>query len=207
MTSVVPFGKYKGQPVEVLLADSAYVEWARAQQSLVDRYKTLWALVDSLQGSNTVKTPEHNALQAELFDEPLKVITAVGLPIYKAVKYKTRVIAEPFIPKAGYADLLIEVEATCPMPWVSRFPWRCGEYDYASPEFVSDLSYPALVIECKPQIGDDYPQVLRQASNYVRAAADSKVVVICRSYAGQQPLEQVQRMFRSRGVCLVVLQA
>ena len=31
MSELIPFGKYKGQPVEVLAQDKGYVEWLTAQ--------------------------------------------------------------------------------------------------------------------------------------------------------------------------------
>jgi len=31
MTNIVPFGKYKGQPVDVLAADHAYCDWLTSQ--------------------------------------------------------------------------------------------------------------------------------------------------------------------------------
>jgi len=36
--AVVPFGKYKGQPVEVLASDRDYSEWLLAQGWIAHRY-------------------------------------------------------------------------------------------------------------------------------------------------------------------------
>jgi hypothetical protein len=35
---IVPFGKYKGQPVEVLASDPQYVEWLLSQSSIKVKY-------------------------------------------------------------------------------------------------------------------------------------------------------------------------
>lgn len=39
---VFPFGKYKGQPVEVVAADTSYVEWLTGQQWFKAKYRDLY---------------------------------------------------------------------------------------------------------------------------------------------------------------------
>ena len=66
----VPFGKYKGQPVAVMMGDRQYVDWCMMQSWFGEKYATLAAI---LQGRNTLEqdacTPEHNSLQM-LFLKP-----------------------------------------------------------------------------------------------------------------------------------------
>lgn len=64
---LVPFGKYAGQPLEVLLADKSYCAWMVGQASIREQYPELCNLVFSEHGSG-LKTPNHNRMQAEYVD-------------------------------------------------------------------------------------------------------------------------------------------
>jgi hypothetical protein len=43
--AIVPFGKYKGQPVEVMMADRDYCSWAMAQAGLRARFASVFAII------------------------------------------------------------------------------------------------------------------------------------------------------------------
>lgn len=66
--TLVPFGKYAGQPLEILLADKSYCAWLVGQASIREQYPELCNLVFSEHGS-CLKTPNHNRMQAEYVDE------------------------------------------------------------------------------------------------------------------------------------------
>ena len=62
---IIPFGKYKGQPIEVLQADKQYTEWLSQQDWFKEKYATFQTLI--INNFNTPQdSPEHNKL-AELF--------------------------------------------------------------------------------------------------------------------------------------------
>jgi hypothetical protein len=70
-SDIIPFGKYRDQPIEVLLADSQYLAWILAQPGLVammqQRYPAIYNII--VTGVPTTEdTPEHNALQARFLD-------------------------------------------------------------------------------------------------------------------------------------------
>jgi len=68
MDQLVPFGKYKGQPIEVLAADQDYCKWLVAQ----DWFRSRFGPIHTIIVNNFTKpdeTPEHNALQALFTDE------------------------------------------------------------------------------------------------------------------------------------------
>jgi hypothetical protein len=71
-TRVVPFGKYKGQPVEVLAADKSYCDWLAGQDWFRDRYTTIHTLIVN-NFREPSETPEHNALQARFLDPDWRV--------------------------------------------------------------------------------------------------------------------------------------
>jgi hypothetical protein len=62
-TTIVPFGKYKGQPIEVLASDAAYANWLTAQPWFRDRFANIYNVIINNTGE-PAETPEHNELQA-----------------------------------------------------------------------------------------------------------------------------------------------
>jgi hypothetical protein len=65
---VVPFGKYRGQPVEVLAADHDYCEWLTAQPWFKARYLNVYNTVINY-GAEPQDSPEHNQMQARFLDD------------------------------------------------------------------------------------------------------------------------------------------
>lgn len=65
---IVPFGKYKGQPVEVLAADTDYCEWLTAQPWFKARYLNVYNTVINY-GAEPQDSPEHNEMQARFLDD------------------------------------------------------------------------------------------------------------------------------------------
>ena len=68
---IVPFGKYKNQPVEVLAADKSYCEWLVAQDWVRERFPSVHTLIVNHFGEPE-ETPEHNALQIRFMDKNLR---------------------------------------------------------------------------------------------------------------------------------------
>jgi hypothetical protein len=64
---IVPFGKYKGQPVEAMVQDRSYVEWLTAQPWFKEKFTPIYNVVINNFGEPS-ETPEHNALQALFLD-------------------------------------------------------------------------------------------------------------------------------------------
>jgi hypothetical protein len=79
---VVPFGKYKGQPVEVLAADRDYCDWLTAQVWFAQRFPSLHTVVINNFGAPS-ETPEHNALQIRCLDARFRLqVTARALAFF-----------------------------------------------------------------------------------------------------------------------------
>jgi hypothetical protein len=69
---IVPFGKYKGQPVEVLASDPQYVEWLLSQSSIKLKYPDIInVIINNFQVPS--ETPEHNALQVKFLNENYRI--------------------------------------------------------------------------------------------------------------------------------------
>jgi len=67
---IIPFGKYKGQPVDVLIADREYREWVMAQDWMRSRYANLYQTIINY-GGPPQDSPEHNEMQAAFLDNEL----------------------------------------------------------------------------------------------------------------------------------------
>src|SRR6266702_1847298 len=65
---IVPFGKYKGQPAELLLADTDYCEWLTAQPWFRDRFRNVYNLIIN-HGGERQDSPEHNQMHAAFLDD------------------------------------------------------------------------------------------------------------------------------------------
>jgi hypothetical protein len=63
MTDVVNFGKYRGQPIEILASDRGYCDWLMAQPWFRERHQNLYTVIIN-HYQQPADTPEHNALQA-----------------------------------------------------------------------------------------------------------------------------------------------
>ena len=67
-TQLVPFGKYKGQPVSVMQNDTQYCEWLSTQDWFRDRYANVYNQVIVNNFTEPTETPEHNRLQMLFLD-------------------------------------------------------------------------------------------------------------------------------------------
>lgn len=82
-TTLVPFGKYAGQRLEVLLADKSYCAWMVGQASIREQYPELCNLAYNEHGH--IKTPHHNRMQTEYLTEEtmLKLFYLVNPEIFR----------------------------------------------------------------------------------------------------------------------------
>ena len=72
---IVPFGKYRGQPVAVMMADADNCAWAMAQPGLRDRYASLFTIIVNGGVAPDAPTPEHNRMQLLFRDPAMRVAT------------------------------------------------------------------------------------------------------------------------------------
>ncbi len=82
-TALVPFGRYKGQPVEVMAADTDYLDWCKAQPGLMEKYGGLWQKIVVVQygAQESQETPDHNRLQALFLEDDFCTAMIVALDI------------------------------------------------------------------------------------------------------------------------------
>jgi hypothetical protein len=153
---VVPFGKYKGQPVEVLAADHDYCEWLTAQPWFKARYLNVYNTVINY-GTEPQDSPEHNQMQARFLDDEWCLALADALFQGKDSRYDDAVQSRNFEASGWDVVYVVRISRETFAEWprdksLGMQPW---------PERVH--------VECKPDLGDDYPTVLRQVQRYMSA--------------------------------------
>lgn len=146
MTEVIQFGKYKGQPLEVLRNDKQYTDWLMGQDWFRERFSNAYTLIVNNFGA-PAETPEHNSMQALFLDDDLcrNFICMVNSKrTNKSERFndtKLMEVCERTFENQG-ADVVFSV-------YVKLENEVYGQSLKAR-------------IELKPQMGDDYPAVLRQ---------------------------------------------
>lgn len=144
---VIPFGKYKGRPVEeIAMCDPQYIQWLMGQAWFGESYGALKVTINNF-AAEPEHTPEHNAMQAAFLDDRLrwkvvKALTGKGPLEYAALGATEVHMSQPEF-EVKWGDVF----------WYSTAKWHDGS------------SCPAVFLECKPSIGDDYPAVLRKAKS------------------------------------------
>ena len=78
---LVPFGKYKGQPVEVMQMDTGYCEWLSTQDWFRERYANVYQQVIINNFTEASETPEHNKLQMLFLDKDFYRKIEAALPV------------------------------------------------------------------------------------------------------------------------------
>lgn len=171
--TVVPFGKYRGQPVEVLLADRDYCNWAAGQPSLRERYPQIFQVILS-NGGPLQDSPKHNEMQARFLD-------------------------------AGWCEALVKTvyafsddDEPPDELEVSPASFEIDGWDVVIPVIARDkfVRRRTFAVELKPDLGDDYPSVLRQVMRYKRGYPVDKAVLLVRGACfGQVSWNQVCEIF------------
>ena len=74
-SALMPIGKYKGKPLEVVAADSKYCEWLVQQDWANERYGHIIQFISNGAQENQ-ETPEHNRIQAQFLDAEFRLKVA-----------------------------------------------------------------------------------------------------------------------------------
>lgn len=284
---IVPFGKYKGQPAELLLADTSYCEWLAAQPWFKERYPTVYQVIVNY-GAEPADSPEHNAMQVAFLNDDLcfrlsrRLFSRTDFDISGAQKalansaaaklverYSTHLTCTVKKPTASKVfeqdgwDVVIRIgpavlilntvslpDCTCGpcecdpdrystkwhdserevptletryirnndyhcthgCPWgEKKTDWLLGEPAYADrPGWggnlgrVFDASWPPqILVELKPDLGDDFPSVLRQVLRYPHKYDDRRCVIVRRHRFEQVTWDQVKQVFAASHITLI----
>ena len=176
MSTIVPFGKYKGQPVESLMSDAAYVDWIRQQDWLATKFPQINTLIIN-NFAEATETPEHNAMQALFFDDAF---------LRNYVKFSAGFMDFDF-DETNYETEKIRIQAE-----------HHGFDIYLQCGCMDDC------IELKPCLGDDYPAVIRQIHNAGHKTGER--VLIIKEYSGVGcDYDTLVKIFKSSKIRLIKL--
>ncbi len=156
---LIPFGKYKGQPVQVLRSDRGYTEWLLQQDWFVQRFPNLRTIIVNNFGQPS-ETPEHNKLQARFLSKDFCT--------------KFAWLACAFLPSLSHNHLFSLIrkndDEVCDLviETYPEFEAKCGVdvclcffilWNGKEGEHCNNMEFK---IEVKPTVSDDYPAVLRE---------------------------------------------
>ncbi len=197
---VIPFGKYKGQPVEVVVQDRQYVEWLTAQPWFRERFANIHTLiVNNFQ--EPTETPVHNALQARFLDPAFR---ARFFEVVRANAVAGAPAAVEFEVEGFDVQVVGKIHAI-------------NHYESGPREVIESAS---LFVEIKPTVADDYPAVLRQIKDarqrprilkmdYCRQVQENvtrDAVLLLEEYTGSgATCEQFIEIFEASGIKVVFL--
>jgi hypothetical protein len=184
--NIVPFGKYKGQPVEVMQQDQQYIDWLTNQDWFRNRYPTInQVIINNFQEPS--ETPEHNKLQAKFTDSVF---------LDKFEKYISDFTdssenATNFMIERKYG---INFENSYDVQFIASY-----EYNYFCERHNKKFEGKAskeFGIEIKPCLGDDYPAIKRQILNIKYSGIPIKILLYDNFTAIGATLEQIKIMLR-----------
>ena len=201
LDEVVPFGKYRGRPVSAMMADKNYMEWLCNQSWFSQKCPKIYnVIVNNVQ--QDVDTPEHNRMQADFLREEVRS-ALISLWVIcderhcVGIDHDIEQIVKKFPSKYSHWIASQEVIKTKTEVEFEKRGWDviiwCGRFS-------------KLFVELKPEIGDDYPAILRQIKN--RREVSNKYqgsVLVYKSYTGSTVDEnEFRRIMILSGVSMVV---
>lgn len=192
-SEIVPFGKYKGQPAEVLIADTDYCDWLTAQPWFRERFGNIYNLVINY-GTEPQDSPEHNQMQAKFLDDGWCQDLAIVL-FKDGLGQKSNAISHRKFEIHGW-DVIFQVIVRA----------EFGTYDYSTTKhkYEWDDIAGVVYVELKPDLGDDYPSVLRQMQRQRADGGIQRICLVVRRYAFEHVTwEQVVQIFAASGIVLV----
>lgn len=189
MSEMIPFGKYKGQPIEVLQNDPEYANWIAQQQWAKERHPQIVNIIINKFGESE-ETPDHNAMQAKFMDprycamlaeslgafipEPASQVQAIADRIagdrlrfpgdlFSSQRTHDKIDSlSELVHGQAFEAGAIDVSFEVRMAGVDiRYG---GRYDYRVERFIA-TNRKSAAVEIKPIVGDDYPAILRQMRN------------------------------------------
>jgi len=238
MSNIIPFGKYKGQPIEAVAEDRSYVEWLTAQPWFQQRYGNLYQIVIN-NFCEPFETPEHNEMQARFLAPEFVIGVAMRTAFGRWYSVSDETFAEAlhkmFMEELNcqfkYREydrekesIVISIDRKIPRlllhvptraPTHGSDPIASVSYIIRQPEIIHGPVFEdhgcdvrlhvrngwdsfELSVEIKPQVGDDYPAILRQMDR-----SRSNVLLLRQYHGTGVDKETFIRFFASQKICVV----
>lgn len=201
---VIPFGKYTGQPIEVLASDQKYRDWLMQQSWFSERYPQLSTIIIN-NFAEPSETPEHNKMQAYFFDKKNKRAILKLLDV-KAFDYRNDKLIEFEINDDELIEsVVLHVEAEVKGFDLIIRAERKGDFFFGfnAKEGLENYYW----IELKPTLGDDYPAVLRQIKQAMKLAGTFNATLIIGNYSGiSASFETLKDIFAASGIKVILIE-
>lgn len=220
---VVPFGKYKDQPVEALMQDDRYREWLVAQDWFRSRYASLFQIVLN-GGGEPQDSPEHNAMQAQFLDSSWmtkigKIVKERLCPCHNASYFSGQEIVRaeflkeslkgssstPSFEDRGWdVSCGLRIEGKLDV-WLAqkRGPLLDEKGEEEAPvvrERQWFETHETALLELKPTLSDDYPTVLREMKARHRDDDDYLFLIVREASFQHVSWEQVKAIFETADI-------
>lgn len=153
---LITFGKYKGKPIEILQSDPEYCEWLMSQCWFVERYPQINTLIIN-NFAKAEDTPIHNALQARFIDNDFSMRFCESL--YADIRNKRINSASLYMKEGVYPG---NIDITCQGFEIKGWDVAIGGNLVTERPNRINRELFCSFIEIKPEVGDDYPSILRQ---------------------------------------------
>jgi uncharacterized protein (DUF3820 family) len=205
---IVPFGKYKDQPIEVLQSDKQYLDWLLAQGWFKDRYHDLFTIViNNFQEPSD--TPEHNAMHVKFLNDdyvyrllsPVVGFTKPGRVASKKFEcdgWDVFVVLSNITTKEHeqLVKTTEELSGCGSLPKAIGDNWACKDAVIANEKNNAEIDMlwkavkvAGVYLELKPTVSDDFPAILRQMKATKMAQARQcdirKMVLLVGEYNGK----------------------
>jgi hypothetical protein len=178
---LIPFGKYKGQPLEVMAQDQQYMEWIQQQGWLAEKYPQINTLIIN-NFKEPSETPDHNKIQGMFLD--MDFISKL------VVLYLNKINSKAVIKKISPPKFEIDgIDASFTVTYYNNV----------------DIFFR---IEIKPGLGDDYPVILRQIRGLKGFSIERYFanILLIDNYNGVGiSQEQLIKLFNSMGIMIIFL--
>jgi hypothetical protein len=204
---LVPFGKYKGQPVEQLQNDREYTKWLLSQDWFNSRYSNIRTLIIN-NFKEEAESPEHNKLQAKFLDRTFAIsvisaalnlpdwnswISAEVEPLRHMDGFESHAYYKCIFEHAGW-DVCLAIFADA---FNHAKGWRSHSTCWGG----------NLQIELKPNVGEDFPAILRQIKSRNSSmlisggGVQNKSVLIYENWSLESvSIDEVKEMYASSGI-------
>ena len=183
---IIPFGKYKGQPITTLLKDTNYLEWCK-QQEWFKKFPIVYNICVNqtiVNQNENSKTPEHNKIQNLFLEEEnvknflVKVFKLKLNHLYidtdpkYSVKFEKQYNWDLFIDRIDFSycscpvdDDFDDSKCVCKEHnnFIKRYNIPKNERDQYYSKYTENI-----YCEIKPLLGDDYPCVLRKMNTQIK---------------------------------------
>lgn len=204
-SELIPFGKYKGQPVEVLASDPNYVEWLIQQPGFTTRNPKLYQIIIN-NFAEPNETPEHNAMQAKFLDTDWcrKFLTALGVERFLPVYKKIEMTLEEKVAAGFYNRHSVQHKNGPTENWTERSIECVFESKGIDVTLTHGKSY-VYWIELKPVVGDDYPSILRSIDRVMdRRNSNIRMILVVGQFSSQAVTEdQFRAIFKASGIQVI----